>query len=70
MNNETIICTEPCPYCEESNEYAQNVDKDGFVVKCKNCGKEIFLCDECLHHGDNKGMTCDWKEDGTCFRGR
>lgn len=60
---------EVCPYCDAENVYPNyNVDDSGFVVKCKSCGKEIFLCDECSHHEDNPSCKCDWCG-GSCFRG-
>lgn len=73
------ICTEAveiCSYCEKENIF-QNYDADqkGYKVRCQHCGKEIMLCDECLHAEDNKGMKCDWHPSeynnaaGVCFRG-
>lgn len=47
---------EVCPYCEEENHYKLSGKdiKEGIVV-CKNCGKKIFLCSECIGE-------CDFKE--------
>ena len=60
---------EICPYCEQENYYPNwDTEKEGFIAKCSNCGKEIFLCDECLHAVDNPKLICDWNE-GKCFRG-
>ena len=65
---------EVCPHCEAENEYANwNPDEKGFIAKCDNCGREIFLCDACMHHWDNPEMRCDWRKEGNvgvCFRGR
>lgn len=76
---------EVCPWCMGENVYpGYNIRKNGYVVKCQHCGKEIFLCDECLHAKDNPHGMCDWKEsiisyitsascyestEGICFRG-
>lgn len=74
---------EVCPYCEHENIFRDyNVDIDGYVVKCQHCGKEIFLCDECLHNEDNPDGECNWcnqkmlyadgkatEEYGMCMRG-
>lgn len=63
---------EVCPHCEFENEYPYwDVRKQGFTVRCQNCGEEILLCDECLHEEDNPEQTCDWKKvpcGGRCFR--
>lgn len=67
---------EPCPHCGEENVYPMwDVNEKGFVAICRQCGKEIMLCDECIHHEDglNKNSCgCDWHETecgGKCFRG-
>lgn len=64
---------ETCPHCDSENTYPMwDVSVKGYVAICKHCGKEIFLCDECMHAEDNEGMSCDWcKTDcgGKCFRG-
>lgn len=68
---------EMCPYCESENTYPEwDVEKHGFVAVCKECGKEIMLCDECIHTDGNKAQQCDWYkakgddgEEGYCFRG-
>lgn len=68
---EAIEC---CPYCGSENAYPNwNAEKDGYIVTCKECGKKIFLCDECLHAEDNSLMWCDWEEyaaDEGTFSGR
>lgn len=68
---------ESCPYCEAENVYpGWDVEKHGYIAECKECGKRIFLCDECLHAEDNPSMHCDWHNEsngecvvGYCFRG-
>ena len=64
---------EMCPHCETENVYPMlDVEEKGFVAVCKTCGKEIFLCDECMHSEDNLCMNCDWRKTecgGKCFRG-
>lgn len=70
-NNFEVV--EMCPHCEHENVYPDwDVSVKGYIAKCTHCGKEIFLCDECLHADDNEGMCCDWCETkcgGKCFRG-
>ena len=65
---------EVCPHCEGENVYPNwDTQSQGYVATCKHCGKQIFLCDECLHDLDNPCQKCDWKEEGsinTCFRGK
>lgn len=64
---------ETCPYCECENVFGNwDPEEKGYIATCWNCGKEIFLCDACLHAEDNPGQVCDWKErrDGRgCMRG-
>ena len=64
---------EMCPHCDNENIYPMwDVEKNGYIAKCNHCGEEIFLCDECMHAEDNKGMDCNWcetKNGGKCFRG-
>ena len=77
---ETVTeAVETCPHCMAENVLTYwDVQKHGYVVKCWNCGNEIFLCDECMHAEDNPGQKCDWHEriaggkslGGECFRGR
>ena len=73
MNNDYFETVEFCAYCETENIYPMwDVDVRGFVVICNHCGKEIMLCDECMHRDDNEDMRCDWCETdcgGKCFRG-
>ena len=73
MNNNYFEAIETCPYCDSENVYPMwDVNVKGFVAVCKHCGKEIFLCDECMHSEDNEDMSCDWcktKCGGKCFRG-
>lgn len=69
MNNNYFEAVEVCPHCMSENVYPMwDVEKSGFVAVCKHCGKEILLCDECIHMNDN----CDWCETecgGKCHRG-
>ena len=69
---------EVCPWCGCENVFSDcNVEESGYVATCWQCGKKIFLCDECMHAEDNPGMRCDWHEthcgkkyvEGHCFRG-
>ena len=73
MNNNYFEAVEMCPHCGEENVYPMwDVEVKGYVAVCQHCGKEIFLCDECMHMEDNPCMNCDWcKTDcgGKCFRG-
>lgn len=73
MNNNYFEAVEVCPHCDKENIYPMwNVDVKGFVAICNHCGKEIMLCDECMHRDDNEDMRCDWCKTscgGKCFRG-
>lgn len=73
MNNNYFEAVELCPYCMSENVYPMlDVEKSGFVAVCKHCGKEILLCDECIHMDDNNACYCDWCETecgGKCYRG-
>ena len=69
---------ENCPHCGCDNIFINwDVETQGYVATCWQCGREIFLCDECLHADDNPGRECDWSErivggkctGGHCFRG-
>ena len=54
---------EVCPHCMGENVYPNwDVEKQGYIAKCKHCNKQIFLCDECLHAEDNPWQKCDWHE--------
>ncbi len=73
----TTEAVETCPHCESENVY-ENWDPftKGYIAKCKGCGREIFLCDECLHMDDNPAQECNWHEESRdgeiwscCFRG-
>lgn len=76
MNNIYFEAVEICPHCMSENTYPiWDVNVKGFVAVCSYCGKEIFLCDECIHAEDglNKNSCgCDWcktEYGGKCFRG-
>ena len=64
---------EACPYCEAENVYPNwDIKTQGYVAVCKECRRQIMLCDECLHADDNLMGRCDWRETetgGRCFRG-
>ena len=60
---------EMCPHCGNESIWVDlDPVKSNYKAVCKGCGKEIFLCDECLHADDNPGQRCDWYK-GKCFRG-
>ena len=64
---------EVCPHCDSENVLQWNCEELGFVTRCKYCGEELMLCDECLHCDDNLGQNCDWRKTqtgGICFRGQ
>lgn len=59
---------ELCPFCMEESTYpGWDVEKQGFVVKCKHCGIENMLCDECYQIAieNEQPHVCDWKETET-----
>lgn len=59
---------EICPHCMGENIINWDVEKEGYKINCQHCGKEIMLCDACLHSDDNIGGQCDWSEDKGCWR--
>lgn len=76
MNNDYFEAVEMCPHCDNENVYPMwDVNVKGYVAVCEHCGKEIFLCDECIHAEDELNsncMGCDWRKTecgGKCFRG-
>lgn len=73
MDKNYFEAVEVCPYCDKENAYPMwDVDVKGFVAICNHCGKEIMLCDECMHRDDNEEMRCNWCKTecgGKCFRG-
>lgn len=66
---------EICPHCDNENIYPMwNTEISGFIAKCKYCGEEILLCDECQHTilQDGEVHNCDWCRTpcgGKCHRG-
>ncbi len=75
-NNYYYEAIEPCPHCGEENVYPMwDVNIHGYIAICNYCGKEILLCDECIHAEDELNsncMCCNWRETkygGKCFRG-
>ena len=78
MIYQNIEAVEVCPYCEAENSFpGYDAEVNGYIVACQNCGKEIFLCDDCTYAEDNPEHQCDWHviktENGIvtsgCFRG-
>lgn len=74
----TTEAVEVCPWCGSENVFANwDIEKQGYVAECWQCGKHMFLCDECMHADDNPAGKCDWHERrkgkqniiGECFRG-
>ncbi|MGN1382124.1 MAG: hypothetical protein ACI4W2_04825 [Eubacterium sp.] len=66
---EITEAVEMCPYCMAENTYPDYcAELDEYRVTCKRCGKEIMLCDECLHDINNPRGMCDWHEK-TYYRG-
>ncbi len=66
--------TEACPHCGHENFFIfYNPEKERkWKKKCMSCGREIMLCDGCLHSEDNQAQHCDWCETpygGKCWRG-
>lgn len=57
-----------CPCCNYEVEFPHDVEKDGYNVICPNCGKELMLCDACMHSEDNLRMKCNWSKETGCFR--
>lgn len=55
---------EVCPHCDAEVVMRWDVDEDGFKAFCPYCGKELMLCDECMHADDNPNMDCT----EPCFR--
>lgn len=75
MDNIYYEAVEVCPHCDSENVYPMwDTEVYGFVAVCKTCGKEIFLCDECMHTilYDGEIHNCDWCKiecGGKCHRG-
>ena len=76
LKTEYFEAVEMCPHCDSENVYHMwDVHEKGYVVKCNYCGKEILLCDECIHTEDGlneNSSNCDWcktKYGGECMRG-
>lgn len=73
MGNNYFEAVEVCPHCDSENVYPMwDTEISGFVAVCWHCGKEILLCDECMHADTNPDRYCDWCKTecgGICFRG-
>lgn len=61
---------EVCPHCDTENVFVWDVEEEGYKAFCPRCGKEMMLCDECMHADDNQGQACDWSGKDGCFRNR
>jgi len=66
-----------CPHCDAENVFEDwDTEKQGFVAKCKTCGRKMMLCDacgKCDENGDWHRDFCDWHmEEGysVCHKGR
>lgn len=46
--------TEYCPFCDTENTWV--VKENEKFDYCKNCGKLLHFCDECMYNNDNKCM--------------
>lgn len=71
--------TEVCPHCDAEVNINWDVETQGYVARCPECGRCMMLCDECLHAEDNECQRCDWHTEtgstfrddmSVCFRGR
>lgn len=63
MTEMTWEVVETCPNCGCENIFTNwDTSVSGYIATCWQCGKKIFLCDECLHSDDNPHMECDWHE--------
>ncbi|MDO5397563.1 MAG: hypothetical protein Q4G33_06510 [bacterium] len=60
---------ERCPFCENEIEIRWNVKTEGYKIFCPYCGKQLLLCDECLHAEDNTRHICTYNASvGVCMR--
>ena len=71
--SEEYEAVEVCPHCGAENVYpGWDTEEQGYIAVCQQCKQAIFLCDECLHAGDNEEMHCNWHKffgGSSCFRG-
>ena len=65
-----------CPHCEEENVFDWDPQKQGFIVKCKYCEREMMLCDACGELDEDGYWIsdyCDWHIEGgysVCHKGK
>lgn len=50
--------TELCGMCGSENTLEWDVEEEGYKAFCPRCGKEMMLCDACMHSEDNLEMKC------------
>lgn len=74
-DNFSRCVVEVCPHCDSENEIVWDVETMGYKAYCPVCGKQMMLCDECIHSEDGlneNSSGCDWHEDeegnSVCFR--
>ena len=67
--------TEVCPHCESEITMIWDIKTLGYKAFYPVCGKQMLLCDACIHAEDelNKNSgRCDWHEtdsgESCCFR--
>ncbi len=51
------MVVELCPNCSREVEMLWNTKEDGYKAYCPYCGKELMLCDACLHRDENNSET-------------
>lgn len=58
-----------CPHCDREIELKVDAIEQNYQIFCPYCGKQIMLCDTCMHAEDNLNQKCDW-DCGHCFRNK
>ena len=69
---------ETCPHCDAENNFEWDVERNGYLATCQECGNPLFLCDECLHADGEFSDDCNWHHElggdgklySACKRGR
>lgn len=61
---------EACPYCDSYSAVIRPFSKNKYIGYCKNCGKTIFLCSECMCgeeevEEDNPNYYASYDTDGS-----
>jgi len=71
--DDCIEAIDICPYCDTENYFTT---ENGYIGRCRNCGREMMMCDAC-GHCDEEGNwirdECDWHFEGeysVCHRGK